>query len=241
MRNVFIIAKGVVKELLRRKDFYLIFALLAVIMLYSSMMTFGGERGFYRYFKELGISLAYLFSVIIAVTFAARQIPQETEERTIYPILAHPVSRAEFIIGKFTGAFFISLISFSLFYAAFIIALAANKDFTTPALLFVEGYLLHAMLLSFFTALTVCLSLFLSASANTGIVLILYFAFNWFGANMPAYIYFPHTELFDIKEKIVHSWGLVPFWVMSFLVVYAALYTALFLALACLSFRKRDL
>jgi len=241
MRNIFIIAKGVIRELLRRKDFYLIFTLLAVIMLYSSAATFGGESGFYRYFKELGISLAYLFSVIIAVTFAARQIPQETEEKTIYPILAHPVSRAEFIIGKFTGAFLISVISFSLFYVAFIIALAIRKDFTTPWPLFVEGYFLHVMLLAFFTALTVCLSLFLSASANTGIVLILYFAFNWFGANMPGYIYLPHTELFDIKERIVHSWDLVPFWVMSFLAAYAFLYTAFFLALACLTFRKRDL
>lgn len=241
MRNVFTIAKGVIRELLRRKDFYLIFALLVVIMLYSSMATFGGERGFYRYFKEIGISLAYLFSVIIAVTFAARQIPQEVEERTIYPILAHPVSRSEFIIGKFTGAFLISLASFSLFYAAFIIALIIRKDFTTPPLLFVEGYLLHAMLLSFFTALTICLSLFLSASANTGIALILYFAFNWFGAIMPAYIYLPHTELFDIKEKIVHSWDLVPLWVMFYLAIYAALYTAFFLTLARLAFRKRDL
>ena len=241
MRNVFIIAKGVIKELLRRKDFYLIFALLVVIMLYSSAASFGGERGFYRYFKELGISLTYLFSVIIAVTFAARQIPQETEDRTIYPILAHPVSRGEFIVGKFAGAFLISLASFSLFYAAFLVALVAKKDFTTPPLLFIEGYLLHAMLLSIFASLTVCLSLFLSAPANTGIVLILYFAFNWFGANMPAYIYLPHTELFDIKERIVHSWDLVPLWVMSFLAVYAFLYTAVFLALACLAFRKRDL
>ena len=163
------------------------------------------------------------------------------ETKSVYHILARPVSRFEFIMGKYLGVFFVSAVSFSLFYAALIMALAARGDFTTPAVLLVEGYILHALLLAIFTALTVCLSLFLSASANTGIVLILYLAFNWFGANMPAYIYLPHTELFDIKEKIVHAWDPVSLWVMSFLAVYAAIYTALFLAAACLAFRKRDL
>jgi len=81
------------KELIRRKDFYLIFALLLVIMLYAAAISFGGERGFERYFREIGISLTYIFSVIIAIVFASRQIPQEIETKTIYPILAHPVSR----------------------------------------------------------------------------------------------------------------------------------------------------
>ena len=77
-----------VKELIRRKDFYLIFALLLVIILYAAGVSFGGQRGFERYFREIGISFAYIFSVLIAILFAARQIPQEVETKTIYPVLA---------------------------------------------------------------------------------------------------------------------------------------------------------
>jgi len=241
MRNIIILAKGVVKELFRRKDFYLIFALLVVMILYSAGVSFGGERGFQRYFKEIGITLAYIFSVIIAVTFASRQIPQEIESRTIYPILAHPVSRAEFLLGKFTGVLFISAISFTLFYAAFIASFLLRGDFSSPPMLLLEGYTLHLFLLSFFTSFTILLSLFLTSAANAGISLIIYFATNWFGADIPGYIYLPHPELFDIKEKIVHTWDIVPPWVILFLASYAIIYTTIFLALAYSAFRRRNL
>jgi len=241
MRNIWIIAKGVIRELLRRQDFYLIFALLLVIILYSAMISFGGETGFTRYFKEIGISLVYIFSVIVAITFAGRQVSQEVEQKTIYPILAHPVSRGQFIAGKYLGALVISAISFTLFYSAFIASLFIRKDFSTPPMLLVEGYILQLCLLSFFIALTILLSLFLSQTATTGISLILYFSSTWFGANIPGYIFLPHPELFDIKEKIIHTWDVVPLWAVSFLTSYAAIYTALFLLLAYLTFKDRNL
>ena len=56
MRNILVLARGVFKELIRRKDFYFILALLVVIILNSSSLSFGGESGFSRYFKEIGIS-----------------------------------------------------------------------------------------------------------------------------------------------------------------------------------------
>lgn len=241
MKKSIVIATGVVMELIRRKDFYFIFALLAVIMLYSATLSFGGETGFERYFKEIGITLVYIFSIIVAVTFASRQIPQEMEAKTIGIVLTHPVSRGEYILGKFLGVLFVAIISFSLFYGAFIVSNMLRGDFSSPALLLLEGYMLQIFLLSFFASLTIFLSLFLSVAANAGISLILYFAANWFGASMPGYIFLPHPELFDIKEKIIHTWDLVPLWVMSFLAIYAIIYTTIFLSLACFVFRRRNL
>ena len=241
MFNIIIIARGVFKELVRRKDLYLILALLVVILLYSASLSFGGESNFQRYFKEIGISFTYIFSVIIAVTFASRQIPQETETKSVYHILSRPVSRLEFIAGKFFGVFFVSLASFSVFYAVYIAALFLRNDLSTPTVLFVEGYILHACLLSFFVSLTTLLSLFLSAASNAVIALVIYFGTNWFGAALPAYIYLPHPELLDIREKIIHTWDAVPAWMMLFLVLYALVYTALFLFTGYAVFRRRNL
>ena len=241
MKNIIVIAYNVVKELIRRRDIYFIFALLLVIIAYSAFLSFGGETGFERYFKEIGITLAYIFSLIIAVTFASRQIPQEVEAKTIYPILAHPVSRLEFIIGKFAGVLFISTISFSLFYAIFIISILVKGDFSTPPLLLLEGYILHICLLSFFVALSILFSLYLSIVANVGVSMILYFATSWFGVNVPAYIFLPHPELFDIKEKIIHTWDVIPLWAVSFLILYAFVYTVIFIALAYAGFKRRNL
>jgi len=241
MGRVAVIAQGVVKELIRRKDFYLILALLAVIILYSASFSFGGESGFQRYFKEIGISFTFIFSVIIGLTFAAREIPQEVEAKTIYPLLAYPLSRGEFIVGKFFGALFAAVASFTVFYAVFIASVLLRGDFSTPPVLFLEGYILHILLLSFFVSLGILLSLFLSAAANAAVSLILYFATNWFGATFPNYIFLPHPELFDIREKIVHTQDVVPLWAMSFLGAYAVVYTAIFLVLAYSVFRRRNL
>lgn len=241
MHNVITIARGVLKELIRRKDLYLIFALLLIILFYSASLSFGGESNFQRYFKEIGISFTYIFSVIIAITFGSRQVPQEVETRSVYHILARPVSRLEFIIGKFLGVFFVSAASFSLFYAVYLISLALRNDFSTPPALFIQGYILHLCLLSFFTSLTILFSLFLSAASNAVISLVLYFGTNWFGATFPAYIYLPHPELFDIRDKIIHSWDIVPAWVMYYLVLYAVVYTLFFIFSAYASFRSRDL
>lgn len=241
MRNMLTLACGVFKELVRRKDIYLIFSLLLIILAYAASLSFGGESNFQRYFKEIGISFAYVFSVIIAVTFASRQVPQEIETKSIYHILARPVSRFEFIIGKFLGVFFVSAASFFLFYAVYGASLLLRKDFSTPPVLFAEGFVLHIFLLAFFSALTILLSLFLSAASNAILSLIIYFGTNWFGATFPAYIYFPHPELFDIRDKIVHSWDIVPAWAMSFLAIYALIYTALFLFLSYAVLRRRNL
>ncbi|MDD5438690.1 MAG: ABC transporter permease subunit [Candidatus Omnitrophica bacterium] len=241
MRTIAVIAAGVLKELVRRKDLYLIGALLIIVITYSAYASFGGQTGFQRYFKEIGITLTYIFSVVIAVTFASRQIPQEVESKTIYPILAHPVTRMEFILGKFFGVWGISCLSFTVFYGIFIGSIIIHGDRATPGLLLLEGYILHAFLLSFFVALTILLSLFLSTAANTVIAIIIYFGTNWFGITLPGYILLPHPELFDIKEKIIHTRDIVPAWVLLFLICYAIMYTALFLGTTCLVFRRRDL
>ncbi|MFA6321056.1 MAG: ABC transporter permease [Candidatus Omnitrophota bacterium] len=241
MKNIKVLGFAVLKELVRRKDFYLIFALLVVIIFYAAGVSFGGQKGFERYFREVGISFAYIFSVIIAIVFAARQIPQEVESKTIYPILAHPVSRGEFILGKFAGVLLVSVISFTLFYITILASFFLRGDFSSPPFLLLEGYVLHICLMSFFSSLAILLSLYLSTAVNTGITMMLYFAASWFGATFPAYIFLPHPELFDIKEKIIHTWDTVPVWAFFFLIVYAFIYTAIFLSLTYLGFRRRNL
>ena len=241
MKRIAVLAGVVIKELIRRKDFYIIFALLLVIIFYVAGVSFGGSKGFERYFREIGISFTYIFSIIIAVIFASRQIPQEVETKTIYPILAHPVSRLELILGKFAGVMLISIISFTLFYGTILVSFFLRGDFSSPPLLLLEGYILSICLLAFFVSLSILLSLYLSTAANIVISAILYFATNWFGAGFPAYIFLPHPELFDIKEKIIHTWDVIPLWAVSFLVLYASIYTAIFISLTYLGFKRRNL
>ena len=241
MKKIFAIAGSVIRELLRRKDFYIILVLLLVIVVYAGSFSFGGQTGFVRYFKEIVISMAYIFSVIIAVTFASREIPYEMESKNIYCILARPIGRGSFLAGKFLGVAAISAISLALFYGVFVVSLVIRKDFSTSWTLIFEGFYLQMLLLFFISSVSVFLSLFLTPSANISVSLLLYFSSSWFGISTPGYMFLPHMELFDIKEKIIHTQEIVPGWVILLLSLYAACYVLLFLYLGYLVFRKRDL
>src|SRR5689334_6979641 len=91
----------VIKELFRRKDFYALFILTALITLILGSVNFFNEANIVRYLKEICLFLIWVSSLVIAITTAARQIPAERESRTIFPLLAKPVTRSHVILGKF--------------------------------------------------------------------------------------------------------------------------------------------
>ncbi|HMJ65031.1 MAG TPA: hypothetical protein VK615_06745, partial [Candidatus Binatia bacterium] len=73
LNNVSAIAGVVIKELYRRKDFYVLFVLTAVITLVMGSATFFNEAKIVRYVKELCLLLIWISSLVIAITTAARQ------------------------------------------------------------------------------------------------------------------------------------------------------------------------
>src|SRR5688572_26045513 len=54
-------------------------------------------------------------------------------------------------------------------------------------------------------------------------------------------VYFavPHLELFDVRDLIIHNWGTIPWLVWAGVIGYAVVYSSLFLAAACLIFRRK--
>src|SRR5947209_20592995 len=103
MKKTIAIADIVIKELYRRKDFYVLFVLTAVITIVIGAVHFFNDAEIIRHLKETCLQLIWISSLIIAITTTARQIPAERENRTIFPLLAKPVSRGQVLAGKFLG------------------------------------------------------------------------------------------------------------------------------------------
>src|SRR3984957_7856509 len=85
--NIFAIAGVVIKEMYRRKDFYVLFALVVLITAVLGSLNFFNDDRIVRYLKDACLLAIWLFSLVIAITTTARQIPAERESRTIYPLL----------------------------------------------------------------------------------------------------------------------------------------------------------
>jgi ABC-type Na+ efflux pump permease subunit len=72
-----------------------------------------------KFVKDFGCGAIGLFGFFIALLSTAQLIPQELHNRTIYTILAKPVRRAEFLLGKFLGIVLLVALSVTLMSLAF--------------------------------------------------------------------------------------------------------------------------
>jgi ABC-type Na+ efflux pump permease subunit len=76
-----------------------------------------------KFVKDFGCGAIGLFGFLIALLSVAQLIPQELQSRTVYTILAKPVRRGEFLLGKFLGVVLLLALCVALMSLAFAAAL----------------------------------------------------------------------------------------------------------------------
>jgi len=257
MNNIFAIASVVIREMIRRKDFYVLFILTALITLVMGSVNFFNDGKIVRYLKEICLLLIWISSLVVAIGTMARQLPSERENRTIFPLLAKPVSRTELLLGKFLGCWLacgIALIGFYLFFGC----VAMSREKTWPLINYFQAAWLHWMMLGVVVALAMLGSIvFSAASANATICFVLVVGILLLGRHLnkvslqmsePArtitqsiYFAIPHLEFFDVRDLIIHNWPPIRWLVCLKASAYGMLYATVFLASSCFLFRRKAL
>jgi Cu-processing system permease protein len=255
MRNIFAVAGVVIKELYRRKDFYVLFIVTVLICLVMASVNIFNDAKIVRYLKELCLLLVWISSLIIAVTTIARQIPAERENRTLLPLLAKPLTRSQLILGKFLGCWLacgLTLLCFYIFFGA----LSASREHHWPLLNYFQAATLHWFMLGIVVAMTLLGSLvFAAPSSNSTICFVVIGGILFVGRHLDQvaltlhepvrtvvyalYFVIPHLELFDVRDLIIHDWPLISWTYFSLALLYALGYMAVFLTGACLVFRRK--
>ena len=257
MRNILSVAGVVIKELYRRKDFYVLFILIALICLIMGAINIFNDNEIIRYLKAICLLLIWIASLVIAVTTAARQIPAERENRTLLPLLAKPLSRPQLILGKFAGCWLacgLALVCFYLFFGV----LAATREHHWPLLNYFQAAALQWFMLGIVVAVTLLGSLVFAAPSSNATIILVVVAFILFvghylnhvalslGKPLQTIVYFiyfeiPHLEFFDLRELIVHDWPVIPWLYFNLAVLYALAYTAFFLLVTCVIFERKPI
>jgi len=257
MNNILAVANIVIKELYRRKDFYVLFILTAVITLALGSVNFFGEDSVVRYLKEICLLLIWIAGLVIAITTTARQIPAEREHRTIFPLLAKPVSRNQLLFGKFLGCWLASGMALLLFYLFFSVVSGA-REHELPLGAYFQALTLHWFMLGVVVAMTLLGSIvFAAPSSNNTITLLVTVGILLLGRQLNklalqlseplqtivygVYYAIPHLELFDVRNLVIHNWGTIPWLIWLAALGYAAVYAAIFLGAACWCFRRKAL
>jgi ABC-type transport system involved in multi-copper enzyme maturation permease subunit len=253
--NIMAIATVTIKEMYRRKDFYVLFVLAALITLVMGSVSIFNQSNVARYLKEVCLLLIWASSLVLAITMTARQIPAERENRTLFPLLAKPVTRHQLLLGKFFGCWFASGFALVLFYFFFALV-AGTREHQWPVVNYLQAVTLHWFMLGIVCAMTLLGSLvFAAPSSNNTITLVVTVGLLLLarhlnkialrleepGQTLLYAVYFavPHLELFDVRDLIIHNWGTIPWLVWTGAIAYAVVYSALFLGAACLVFRRK--
>jgi ABC-type Na+ efflux pump permease subunit len=122
------ITRNTLTDLTRQKVFYvvLIFALLLIgTSGFMARLSFQQE---FQLLKDVSLGAMSIFISLLAVVATARLLPQEIEDRTIYTILAKPVARFEYLLGKLAGILLLLAISIVLMSVVFLAVLYAREQ-----------------------------------------------------------------------------------------------------------------
>jgi Cu-processing system permease protein len=105
MSSFLIIVRTVWTEYIRSKDFFVVLILMSLFALGAVVARVIGVKtaAEAQFLMSFGLSMAYLLSGVLTVALSSRQLPREFENRTLYPLLARPLSRGIFLLGKVTG------------------------------------------------------------------------------------------------------------------------------------------
>jgi Cu-processing system permease protein len=258
MNAIQAIAIVVLKEMIRRKDFYVLFVITALITLIMGSVNIFNDASIAGYLKELALLLIWICSVVIAVTTAARQLFAEKENRTIFPLLAKPVSRAQLLLGKFFGCWIATGLALFVFYL-FVGLVTLSREHTLDVGGYITAMLLHWGALAVVVAMALLGSIVLSApSSNATICLILTAGIlglerhlntvavnsGGFTGNLLYFIYYMTPRLdwaFDVRDFLIFHDEMPSVAVTSAALVFYAGYAAMLIAAAWLLFRRRAL
>lgn len=100
-----------------------------------------------RVVADLGAASISLYSIFVAVILGATSLYRELEHKTIFPILARPIRRAEYLVGKYLGIV-LTLLAFIAMNSGFLLfALGALTNRSLSSSLLIPGSVVGAALL----------------------------------------------------------------------------------------------
>jgi len=253
MNRITVIALNTFRETLRDKILYnLVFFGLLLIgsSILLSTLTMGTHA---KIIQDLGLASIELFGTFIAIFVGIGLVSKEIEKRTIYSIIAKPIPRYLFLLGKYSGLALTLLVNIAIMAAGFFLTLVVSSVGLDPALLKAIGLIFMELLV--ITAVAIMFSAFTTPTLSATFTLAIYVIghltddLRVLGGKLQndlttsilegLYYALPNLDYFNVKGQAVHGIPIEPSYLVS-AVAYGVVYSAMILVLACLIFQRRD-
>jgi Cu-processing system permease protein len=253
MHTIIVVAGNTFRETLRDKILYNLI-LFALVLIGSSVLlstlTIGEQA---RIISDMGLASINLVVAVSAIFIGIGLVSKEIERRTIHTVLARPLTRVQFLLGKYLGLASIMGVNIGVMCGMFVVTLWLSGNvvhaslFQAIELILIEGLLIMAIAI-FFSTFS---SSILSATMTIGFYVIGHLTGDLKGMAEKSesetvevvmtllYYLCPNLEILNIKGQAA-SGVFMDLGYQATVTAYGLAYAGLLLTSACLIFQRRD-
>lgn len=241
------------KEAIRDRILYLLLFFAVISLIFSrvlALLTVGDKT---KIIMDVGLASISLFGALMAILMGTGLVYKEIDKKTVYTLLSKPISRHQFLLGKFfglVGTLFIMLLVMSLIFIIIFLLHSGQitwKFFASIGFVFLELCLITSVALLFSCFSTPILSSIFSLSfyiighLSWGLETLLEKIKPGFTRFFTQVVYtmLPDLENFNFRTEVVYNLPIPPK-IFLFSSLYGIMYTTFILLLAMLVFRRRD-
>ncbi|MEA5593154.1 ABC transporter permease [Rivularia sp. UHCC 0363] len=256
VNRIFTIANNAFLEVVRDRILYIIgfyAVILAVAVNFLPQIAATTED---KMFLDVGLAAMSILCLIIAVFVGTGLINKEIEKRTILMLIAKPVSRNEFVVGKYLGLSAVITLIVAAMTAIYLIFLQINNISYSATSIIVNAIFL-VLQLSLISAIAITFGVFTASILATALTFAVYLMGNItqdllnltrIGENpglkriaQALYLLLPDLSRLDLKNEAVYGLSALPDSTTLFINAgYSLIYTAMVLALAILIFSQKE-
>jgi ABC-type transport system involved in multi-copper enzyme maturation permease subunit len=247
------VAANTYRETIRERVLYSLVIFAVLMTLSGFLMAELSIRQDEKIVKDIGLASMDVFGTLIAIFVGVGLVSKEIDRRSLYPLLAKPLGRGEFLLGKFAGLGFTLLVNVGVMAVGMFLTLLATHRAADLRLLKAVFTIYLGLLL------TVAIALFFSALASSSVLASVWtFSLVFAGryadvirnmrqvteapqwAVQTLYFALPNFRNFDFKDRVVYGDPVSPDQ-LAWATLYAVVYITVLLGGASLAFRSRDL
>lgn len=256
------------KEGIRNRAIYGI-SIFALLLLGANLLISGmimQEVG--KVAVDMALSTVSFTGLLLVLFIGINLMAKDLDKRTVYMVLSRPISRSQYILGKFLGMTLLILVTLSLLGIFAILSILMVKmsypsyfqRFSWSMVLLAISF--SALMLILLSALSFLFASFASTSFVTLVLTIISYIIGQSIADVKAlveapdvvgikvspitvkavqvaYYIFPNLSIFDIKTQAAHALIISSAYIF-WAIFYGLIYTGIVITIASLIFRKRE-
>jgi Cu-processing system permease protein len=217
---------------------------------------------------DMALSAVSLSGLLLVLFVGINLMAKDLDKRTIYMVLSRPISRSQYIVGKFIGMVLLivtTIAVLSIFAVGSVIMIKSLYPnyfgrFSLP--LIFQALFFTTLMLILLSALSFLFASFTSTSFITLVLTVIVYIIGQSLSDVKAlveapqaagikvssitvkavqgaYYLFPNLSFFDIKTQAAHGIS-IPLSSTVWIILYGLIYTVLSISLAALIFRKKE-